>query len=418
VPENRWIVLGLFLFAAAVTGATTWLVTRRHSRSVSGKWSFAASAAGLRSTASAVAWSLVVFLGGLIAARYIERLPSAALGYAGFSLVAFSLSSVRALLYRRVQERREADRGQQIALRQAMAQVVAFVALVVLLLVLAAIPIAASDLFRRPYSPLWRTINRTLDRLKYTYNPSGGGEAPSFPPWSNPGDGGLDYRDVTLATADGLRLAAWYVPASRPSARTVLLAHGLQDSKWTLLRLIPWLHNAGYNVLAFDFRGHGQSDERPTTVGREEVLDVQAALDWLDAAGVGHHVAGLGMSLGAAALVNTAAQDSRLKALILDSLFAEWKNVDYARGYGLPPEWLVPGVPDPVEVIRRVHIPILIIHGTADILTRVDHALRLYQAANEPRFLWINDSGHAWSAWTYPEEYQERVLGFLETALN
>jgi len=54
-----------------------------------------------------------------------------------------------------------------------------------------------------------------------------------------------------------------------------------------LLRLIPWLHEAGYNVMALDFRGHGDSDKRPTTLGREEVLDVQAALDWLGAEGAG-----------------------------------------------------------------------------------------------------------------------------------
>ncbi len=223
---------------------------------------------------------------------------------------------------------------------------------------------------------------------------------------------------MTLTTADGLHLAAWFVPAPGASTSTVLLAHGLQDSKWTLLRLIPWLHDAGYNVMAPDLRGHGGSDKRPTTIGPEEALDVRAALDWLQAQGVGDRVVGLGQSLGAAALVNAAAQDGRLKALVLDGLFAEWKNVDYARDYRMPPEWLVPGVPDPVDLIRRVHIPVLIIHGTADNLVHVDHALRLYQAANEPKELWINNSGHAWSAWTYPELYQAKVLRFLEDTLQ
>jgi uncharacterized protein len=297
-----------------------------------------------------------------------------------------------------------------------MAQYILFVAALGIVVVLAALPVVASDLFRRPYSPVWTTINRTLNRLRYTYNPSGGGETPTFPPWRTPADAGLDYRDVVLTTADGLHLTAWYVPATAEGAPTVLLAHGLQDSKWTLLRLIPWLHRAGYNVLAFDFRGHGGSDRRPTTLGRLEVLDVQAALDWLQSEGAGEWVAGLGMSLGAAALVNTAARDGRLKALVLDSMFAEWRNVDYARRYHLPPEWLVPDVPNPVEVMSDLHVPVQIIHGTADILTHADHAQRLFQAANEPRELWINDSGHAWSAWTYPEIYQEKVSRFLDAA--
>ena len=401
-----WVVLGLFLSAAAIASAAAALAARIRRRSAPAGRSVGAFAAAL-------GWVLLLFLCGLVAARYIERVPHTALAYGVLALVAFLLSLAHALLVRRVR----AAKSARATTKKAAARYVAFLGATLLVLALAALPIAASDLFRMPYSPVWRTINRTLDRIRYTYNPPGGGEAPSFPPWRNPGDAGLAYSDVTLTTADGLHLAAWYVPASSSGAPTVLLAHGLQDSKWTLLRLIPWLHGAGYNVMALDLRGHGESDKRPTTLGREEALDVEAALDWLQAEGVGDEVVGLGQSLGAAALLNADVQDGRLKALVLDSLFAEWENVDYARGYRLPPEWLVPGVPDPVDLIRRVHVPVLIIHGSADILVHVDHARRLYQAANEPKALWINDSGHAWSAWTYPELYQEKVLSFLEAAL-
>jgi len=289
-----------------------------------------------------------------------------------------------------------------------------FVLLIAVGLVLAAIPVAASDLFREPYSPVWPVINRTMARLRITYNPPGGGAPPRFPRWRDPADAFLYYQDVTLTTADGLDLAAWYVPALEPDAASVLLTHGLFDSKWTMLRLVPWLHEAGYNVLLFDFRGHGASDKRPTTIGPEEAWDVQAALDWLDAHGAGERVAGLGMSLGAAALVNAAVQDDRLDGLVLDSLFADWNDTDLAEGYRLPPDWLVPGVPSPEDLLPDVHVPVFIIHGTADILTHVDHAYRLYEAANEPKELWINDSGHAWSAWTYPVQYKDKVLGFLD----
>ena len=422
MPGNPWLVLGLFLFALLVTPVTAWLVARwrpAHSRHAGGATVAVPERRrgcleDLGALTAGLVWVLIVFVAGLIAARYIERIPYTVAAYIVFGLVAFLISLGRARLYRRLW----AVHSRQGISRRANVLYIAFIAAALLVLLLAAVPVAASDLFRRPYSPVWRTINRTLDRLHYTYNPSGGGQTPEFPPWLTPGDAGLDYRDVTLSTADGLHLAAWFVPAPAPDSPTVLLAHGLQDSKWTLLRLIPWLHEAGYNVMALDFRGHGDSDKRPTTLGREEVLDVQAALDWLGAEGAGNNVAALGQSLGAAALVNTAAIDDRLDALVLDSLFAEWRNVDYAKGYRLPPQWLVPGVPNPVDVIRSVHVPVFIIHGSADILVHVDHAQRLYAAANEPKSLWINDSGHAWSAWTYPEQYQQRVLGFLASALG
>ena len=290
-----------------------------------------------------------------------------------------------------------------------------------LALALATVPIAASDLFRQPYSPLWDTVNDALDLFQINPYPTGGGAPPRFPYWRDPADAFIYYRDVTLTTADGVSLAAWYVPAvgqGPPSAQpTVLLAHGLLDRKGTMLNLLPWLHRAGYNVMMFDFRGHGASDKRPTTIGRKEALDVQAALDWLEAEGVGGSVGGLGMSLGAAALVNAAAQDARLDALVLDSLFADWSDTDFARDYRLPPDWLVPDVPSPIDIMPDIHVPILLIHGTADILTDVQHAERLYAVANEPKELWINDSGHAWSAWTYPELYRQKVLGFFGRSL-
>lgn len=288
-------------------------------------------------------------------------------------------------------------------------------------LAVAAVPIAASDLFRQPYSPAWDTVHDLLDLFRINPYPTGGGAPPRFPYWRNPADAFIYYRSVTLTTSDGVHLSAWFVPATgkgpAEARPTILLAHGLLDRKETLLNLVPWLHEAGYHVMLFDFRGHGASDKRPTTIGRKEALDVQAALDWLEAEGVGGSVGGLGMSLGAAALVNEAAQDSRLDALVLDSLFADWSDTDFARDYRLPPDWLVPDVPSPVDLMPEIHVPVLIIHGTADILTKVNHALRLYEAANEPKALWINDSGHAWSAWTYPELYQQKVLAFFAESL-
>jgi alpha-beta hydrolase superfamily lysophospholipase len=297
-----------------------------------------------------------------------------------------------------------------------------FTLAVVLVLALAAVPIVASDVFREPYSALWPTIYRTLDLLRIEPFPTGGGAPPRFPNWRDPGGASIYYRNVTLTTADGLELDAWYVPAVSASSAvtetaTVILAHGLEERKVTMLHLVPWLHTAGFNVMLLDFRGHGASEKQPTTVGRKEVLDLQAALDWLDAKGIGGRVGGLGMSMGAAVLVNTAVQDDRLDALVLDSMFAKWNDTDFAAGYRLPPDWLVPDVPSPEELMPDIHIPVFIIHGTADILTGVDHAYRVYKAANEPKELWINDSGHAWSSWTYPEIYRQKILDFFNATL-
>jgi hypothetical protein len=103
---------------------------------------------------------------------------------------------------------------------------------------------------------------------------------------------------------------------------------------------------------------------------------------------------------------------------VLDSLFASWSDVDYAQDYRLPPDWLVRGVPSPEKLLPCVHVLVYIIDGTADVLTHVGHAYRLCDVANGPKRLWVNDSGHAWSAWTFAVCYRARVLDFLGTALS
>jgi fermentation-respiration switch protein FrsA (DUF1100 family) len=306
--------------------------------------------------------------------------------------------------------------------RRAYLRYALFFVAAIVVVILAAVPIVASDLFRQPYSPMWRHINRALDLLRIDPYPTGGGQPPQFPYWRDPADAQIYYRNLTLTTDDGVELAAWYIPATEAIAPevspSIILAHGLMDRKATMIQIVPWLHEAGYNVILVDFRGHGESEKLPTTIGREEALDIKAALNWLEAEGVADRVGGLGMSLGAASLVNAARQDPRLDALVLDSLFAEWGDTDFARDYRLSPDWLVPGVPRPVDIIKDLHLPLYIIHGTADILTDERHAYRLYEAASEPKLLWINDSGHAWSAWTYPVEYRQSVLAFFDEFLE
>ncbi len=189
MPDNPWVVLGLFVFAVIVTPAAGWLVARRrlsqncHPEDVKRPKDLRALPAGL-------VWVLIVFVAGLIAARYIERIPYTVAGYGVFGLAAFLMSVVRALLYQRIRATRSRQatprKAKFPAHRTGIVHYIAFIAAAMFVLLLAAIPVAASDLFRMPYSPVWRTINRTLDRFHYTYNPPGGGETPDLSALAHP----------------------------------------------------------------------------------------------------------------------------------------------------------------------------------------------------------------------------------------
>ena len=90
---------------------------------------------------------------------------------------------------------------------------------------------------------------------------------------------GLPYSDVLL-DSEGLRLSAWYVLASKPGRPVVVLCHGLGANKQNFLPVAQTLHELDFNVVTFDFRGHGDSEGRTTTFGIKESRDVVAAFGW------------------------------------------------------------------------------------------------------------------------------------------
>ncbi len=135
-----------------------------------------------------------------------------------------------------------------------------------------------------------------------------------------PADLGLSAQAVSVPTPDGLTLAAWYIPAATPDAPAVVCMHGGRDDKRYFLPLAPALHKAGYGVLLVDGRCHGDSDDNGIglTLGLTEKHDVIGGVDFLIKQG--HDwVGALGCSQGGASVVLAAAEDPRIKALLLES---------------------------------------------------------------------------------------------------
>jgi inner membrane protein len=100
--SNVWLVLGLLAFSVLVTLTADWLIA--------GLWRPPSTLARSLSAVTAdLIWMLLVFLAGLIAARYIERTPNAVLGYLAFGLGALAVSVLRAHLYRRSRDEQLAE---------------------------------------------------------------------------------------------------------------------------------------------------------------------------------------------------------------------------------------------------------------------------------------------------------------------
>jgi uncharacterized protein len=238
-------------------------------------------------------------------------------------------------------------------------------------------------------------------------------------------------RPVTLRTADGLRLTAAYTPSRNRAAVVVVPGRGRAAA--TRARMLA---RHGYGVLVLDRRGEGGSQGDPNARGWGGEPDVAAAVDWLrgrpevDPA----RVAGVGLSVGGELLLQAAANDRGLRAVVSEG--AGMRSVAEQRHWpGVAPllRWASPMVvetaaiavlggtgvpPDLADLSARIAPrPVLLIralHGNEDeVLNRVYR-----RAAPASTQLWeLRRGGHVGALAAAPAAYERRVAGFLDRAL-
>jgi len=155
----------------------------------------------------------------------------------------------------------------------------------------------------------------------------------------DPADVLLQTDDATFGASDGTPLSGWFVKG-RPGWPVILLCHDLGEARSSLLNSAVALNRAGYPLLVFDFRGHGLSGGKGSTLGILERLDVLAGIDYLktrhdvDAGRFG--VWGIGMGAYAASLA--AVESKEIVALALDSLYPDVATeVDRRVKAAMPP---------------------------------------------------------------------------------
>ena len=111
----------------------------------------------------------------------------------------------------------------------------------------------------------------------------------------SPDEYGLEYETIKFKTTDKLTLRGVWIPASA-SDKAVIILHGHGGSYDFDLYRSPALHEAGFNVLLFDFRAHGRSEGKHMTFGYEERRDVLGAIEFLHNRGM-QHIGLLGFSM-------------------------------------------------------------------------------------------------------------------------
>ncbi|XRQ16288.1 alpha/beta hydrolase [Actinomadura welshii] len=222
-------------------------------------------------------------------------------------------------------------------------------------------------------------------------------------------------ESLTLYTADDVQIDAGHLRGG--GGLCFVLAHGFTCS-WrqpALRRIAGALHRHG-GVMALDFRGHGRSGGR-STVGDREVLDIDAVVAAARRRGY-ERIAVTGFSMGGAVVIRHAALHGGVDAVVSVSAPARWYYRDtvpmrrvhwaierragrlavrLARGTRVARRGWDPVPEAPHEVAGRIApVQLLIVHGNADPFFPVEHGRQLYEAACEPRELWIEPGfGHA-----------------------
>lgn len=257
---------------------------------------------------------------------------------------------------------------------------------------------------------------------------------------------GMSYEDVTIsAREDGLKIAAWYIPADESErvekSPAIVMVHGWNASRTNafnqhFLDLAEALHQAGFSILMIDLRGHGQSAVSHFTFGRLERRDVLAAVDYLLERG---HLSGkiglIGTSMGAASVIGAAVEDQAVGAVATDSLFAEIYPVVqglWVKQSGLPMLFLYPtrwmyfvenGVDlasaRPVDEIGKIAPrPLLLIHCEQDTYIPHEQFQQLEQAAPWAQTWSVQECRHAEIYEFVPDEYDQKMVSFFQAGLR
>ena len=224
---------------------------------------------------------------------------------------------------------------------------------------------------------------------------------PPSPLLKHPEATGLNLQTVSFVSRSGLHIAAWDVPSTNRAA--VIVAHGTNSDRASMLDEISLLSAAGFGVLAFDWPGLGESEGR-ILWGSDARDALSSAIDWLSLKTDvdRNRIGGLGFSMGGFMLTQVAARDLRLRAIALDSApsdFDTFISLHYSRWGPLsvwPARWALRGSDlfaadhSAVRLIGEIAPrPILIIGQSDDSEIPLVMTQRLFDSAREPKTLWI-----------------------------
>ncbi len=241
----------------------------------------------------------------------------------------------------------------------------------------------------------------------------------------------LSKTDYTVSGYKGYILHVQFLKNPTPTNRYVIISHGYSDNRIGSLKYVQMYMELGFNCIIYDLRGHGENERAITTYGKLESRDLISLIKdthsrYNDIECLGLH----GESLGAATTITSLKYKPLVDFVVADCGFSDIDNVlreGYRRAH--LPDVLVDlanmGIKvlyhhsleemRPIDALSDNHIPILFLHGKADIYITPDNSKRMAKATRGLSELsMIEGAGHAEGILKEPDIYRRHVSSFLK----
>lgn len=214
-----------------------------------------------------------------------------------------------------------------------------------------------------------------------------------------------DYSIIKLTTSNGEKISAKFFKNEKAEF-TILYSHGNAEDIFTSTPFFEKLSAAGFNVLAYDYRGYGTSEGIPSEKNSYE--DIETAYNYLvnEQKIAPEQIITHGRSLGGAIAVDLASR-KKCGGLIVESSFVSAFRV--MTGISVYPFDKF----ESINKIGEVKCPILFIHGTNDTLIPFWHGQKLFETANDPKtFFAVENAGHNDVVDVAGKEYFAEIVNF------
>ncbi len=239
-----------------------------------------------------------------------------------------------------------------------------------------------------------------------------GFQTPENPHNKIPGDLGMEIQELKFPSVKGQDIYAWKVVAN-PEFPTLILVHGWGRN---VERMTPYLRKLccrGFNMLAFDARGHGNSHKEGHMTMLKFAEDIESAIDFVlsDEKQINKEISLIGLSIGGASSILAASRDARISKVVTVGAFAHPLEVmrKQLRDRYVPyfpftwlffkfMKWRIKIDFDaiaPVNNIKKAKADFLLIHGIDDKIVPLEQAYQLKKVQTNIELWTIPNRGHS-----------------------